>query len=278
MNPLGVFEIPTTIRGRKFVYPVTVVEDINYNIIGIDFMHSNTMNYEASSKQITFAHMFTNALSAVKETTIPALSSMIISTKFKGNIWDMARPIATVHASQNRTILGMPAWVTINKFKNCKMVIHNCAPYNIAITRNKVLGILEFKPDKCIPMTENSIAAIISKIQQKFPKVPKKKFTRAEIECKANLKVPAEFKNHYIDILYKHQDAGSVDKFDLGRAKNFSHKIYLKDNDPVYRKQFKIPEAHQNFIAATLDEWLKLGVVKCTNSIYNSPLFCIPKK
>jgi hypothetical protein len=44
------------------------------------------------------------------------------------------------------------------------------------------------------------------------------------------------------------------------------------------RKQFKIPEAHQSFIEATLDEWLNLGVVKCTNSLYNSPLFCVPKK
>ncbi len=53
--------------------------------------------------------------------------------------------------------------------------------------------------------------------------------------------------------------------------------IHLKDNNPVYRKQFKIPEAHQNFIEATLDEWLKLGVVKRSNSLYNSPLFCVPK-
>jgi hypothetical protein len=65
---------------------------------------------------------------------------------------------------------------------------------------------------------------------------------------------------------------------DLGRAKNFTHKIHSKDNNPVYRKQFKIPEPHQNFIETTLDEWLILGVVKRSNSPYNSPLFCIPKK
>jgi hypothetical protein len=85
-------------------------------------------------------------------------------------------------------------------------------------------------------------------------------------------------KKRYIDILFKHQKAISVNKFDLGRANNFTHRIYLKDNEPVYRKQFKIPEAHQGFIEAPLDEWLKLGVVKRTNSLYNSPLFCVPKK
>ena len=72
-------------------------------------------------------------------------------------------------------------------------------------------------------------------------------------------------KKRYIDILFKHQKAISVDKFDLGRASNFTHRIYLKDNELVYRKQFKIPEAHQSFIEATLDELLKLGVVKRTS-------------
>jgi hypothetical protein len=28
----------------------------------------------------------------------------------------------------------------------------------------------------------------------------------------------------------------------------------------------------------TLDEWLKFGVVKRSNSLYNSPIFCVPKK
>jgi hypothetical protein len=46
----------------------------------------------------------------------------------------------------------------------------------------------------------------------------------------------------------------------------------------VYRKQFKIPEAHHNFIEQTLEEWLKLGVVQRSDSLYNSPTFCVPKK
>jgi Reverse transcriptase (RNA-dependent DNA polymerase) len=108
--------------------------------------------------------------------------------------------------------------------------------------------------------------------------VPKKKFTHDEIAQKANLNVPAQYKQKYLDILFKHQDAISINKFDLGRATNFKHKIYLKDDNPVCRKQFKIPEAHQAFIEATLDEWLKLGVMKRKNSLYNSPLFCVPKK
>jgi hypothetical protein len=114
---------------------------------------------------------------------------------------------------------------------------------------------------------------VISDIHQKFPKVPKKIFSKTEIEQKVNLHLPNEYKQCYVDILFKHQEAISVNKFDLGQAKNFTHKIHLKDNNPVYCKQIKIPEAHQTFIEQTLNEWLKLGVVKRSNSLYNSPLW-----
>jgi len=35
---------------------------------------------------------------------------------------------------------------------------------------------------------------------------------------------------------------------------------------------------HHQFIEQTLEEWLKLGVVKRSNSVYKAPLFCILKK
>jgi hypothetical protein len=49
-----------------------------------------------------------------------------------------------------------------------------------------------------------------------------------------------------------------IDKYDLGLAKDFKHEIHLKTEDPVYWKQFKIPEAQHQFIKQTRDEWLKL--------------------
>jgi len=55
-------------------------------------MHANRMNYDAASKQITFAHMLTNTLFSLKEITIPTLSTMIINAKFKGTICDSSNP------------------------------------------------------------------------------------------------------------------------------------------------------------------------------------------
>ena len=130
MNSLGVYEIPMTIRGRKFVHPVTVVEDINDNIIGIDFMHINKLNYDTNSQQITFSHMLTNALYAVKETTIPALSSIVISSKFKGNICDTAKPIDQLPLYMPRKIQPFPVcqhgslWINIKIAKWSSTIVH----------------------------------------------------------------------------------------------------------------------------------------------------------
>ncbi len=175
-------------------------------------------------------------------------------------------------------ITGMPAIVSIDKNNNCKIIVVNCAPYDVIIDRNDLLGIMDAEPDNLIPLEDSTISAILQNIEKLLPQVPKKKLTKSKIALKAHLNVPEQYKQKYIDILYKHQQAISANKYDLGLATNFKHKIHLKDNDPVYRKQFKIPEAHQNFIEQSLDEWLKLGVVKRANSLYNSAIFCVPKK
>jgi hypothetical protein len=138
------------------------------------------------------------------------------------------------------------------------------------INKNDILGIMATESDALIPLEDSTISSILQDIDKHLPKVPKKKLTRAEIANKAHLNIPSEYKQRYIDILYKHQQAIS--------ANIYKHKIHLKDNAPVYRKQFKIPEAHQSFIEQSIDEWLKLGAMKRAISLYNLPIFCVPKK
>jgi hypothetical protein len=213
MNSLGNYKIEMTISGRKFTHPVTFVEDINDNILGINFMHQHKLNYDSTSKQITFAHMLTNALYAVKEVTAPALSSMMVTTTYKDLTSDSAQPIGTIHAPQHPTISGMPEWVSLDSYKNCKIIIDNCAPYDIVLPRNEILGVLEFEPEQCLPLNEDTVASIISNIEQKFPKVNKKHFSCDDIAQKAHLNIPEEYKQRYIDILYKHQVDISVKKW-----------------------------------------------------------------
>jgi hypothetical protein len=106
----------------------------------------------------------------------------------------------------------------------------------------------------------------------------KKTLSHQEIRNRIHLDVPDEYKDKYLDLIFKHKRIISVSKADLGRSKHYHHRIHLKDHHPVYQPQFPLKPEHQRFIEASLDDWLKLGVVRRTRSLYNSPIFCVPKK
>jgi len=227
------------------------------------------MHYDVQTRQVKIAGVDGDQIVAIKEQVLPALASTVIIAKYKGKMQTDINFIASIYAPLTLMLSGMPAVVSIDKNNNCKLVIDNCAPYDITIDRNDSIGIMDVETEQLQPLEDSVISAILSDIGNKLPKVSKNKLSKDEIAIKSDLNVPNKYRQKYIDILYQHQKAISDNKYDLGLAANFKHRIHLKDNNLVYRKQIKIPEAHQNFIEQLLKEWLKLGVVKCSNSLYN---------
>jgi hypothetical protein len=77
----------------------------------------------------------------------------------------------------------------------------------------------------------------------------------------ANISVPSQYKNKAF--IFKPFKIVIKGKNDLGRVKDFFHKMHMKDTDPVYRKRFKILDTNPPFLA----DWLKLGVVQKFDSL-----------
>jgi hypothetical protein len=278
MNSKGVYEVDLWIKGQKFTHPVNVITELNDNIIGIDFMHCNKLIYDINMRQVKFADAKMNTICMTKQVIIPAMTSSIITTKFNGKTHPDKAYAATIHCPGAPTLTGVPSLVSINSNQNCKIIIENCAPYEVTIERTDIMGIIEIKEDEMYPLTDKAMADICAAIKSNIPSTPRNRLTRDDIAKRCHLQAPEEFKDRYLDILFKHQDAISMDKYDLGLARNYKHRIHLKNKNPVYQKQFKIPEAHHNFIEQTLEEWLKLGVVRRSDSLYNLPIFCVLKK
>ena len=177
---------------------------------------------------------------------------------------------------------GGPALVSISDDKFCTIAVTNCAPYDIDLPRDSVIAHISHKGDQSDiePTSDEKAKELIAAINaMAAAKETAKSLNKEQIRAKCNLKgVPSEFKESYVELLFKHRAALGRLQTHLGRAKYFFHKIHLKDNDPVYGKQFKIPDAHNDFISKTVDEWLKLGVVKRSSSMYKSSIFWVPKK
>jgi len=97
MNSLGVYEVDLYIKGQKFTHPVNVINELNDNIIGIDFMHRNKLIYDVNTRQVKFANEKMNTICATKQITIPAMTSSIVTLKFNGETHPDKTYIVTIH-------------------------------------------------------------------------------------------------------------------------------------------------------------------------------------
>ncbi|MEL6449581.1 MAG: reverse transcriptase family protein, partial [Pseudomonadota bacterium] len=94
---------------------------------------------------------------------------------------------------------------------------------------------------------------------------------------------PSEFKNdaerdEFFGMLCDKYAAFAAHPYDLGRTDVVPHKLLRRHDEPVFRKQFPIPKAHEEFINKSVDELLKLRRIKPDyKSRYNSAIFAVKK-
>jgi hypothetical protein len=133
LNSLGIYEIDLFIKGKKFTHPINVMDTLTETIIGIDFMHKNKLHYDVQTGHVKIAGIEGDQIVAIKEQVLPALASIVVTARYKGKPEPNVNFIASIFAPKNPMLSGMPAIVTVDKNNNCKIVINNCAPYDITI-------------------------------------------------------------------------------------------------------------------------------------------------
>jgi hypothetical protein len=74
------------IKGKKYRHQINVIDQLTDNIIGIDFMHHHKMHYDVQTRQVKIAGIEFDQIVAIKEQTLPALTSTVITTKYKGKV------------------------------------------------------------------------------------------------------------------------------------------------------------------------------------------------
>ena len=101
---------------------------------------------------------------------------------------------------------------------------------------------------------------------------------KTAIRASVKKTVPPQHQPAYLELLLEFADCFSEHKFDLGYNDQVAHKIAMRDQEPVYRSQFRIPEEHMDLIRSSVQAWLRIGIIQPSNSLYNSPIFCVSKK
>lgn len=90
--------------------------------------------------------------------------------------------------------------------------------------------------------------------------------------------IPPDYKQKLIDLCLKYNDVFAL-KGDTLTCNNFyKQSINLNDRNPVYIKNYRIPEVQRNEISNQVENMLKNEIIRPSVSPYNSPLLLVPKK
>ena len=283
----GAYLMNLTVFNREIQQTVFVCENLGQPaILGIDAIEKLGLNYSARTKRYFFEEQNfsfpTGKLMALSAHIVPPLSAQpirvaTITAQGQRPVAGL-QAVATIQSPISPLLSGGPGLVKTNQLGEVTVMLQNCSPCAINISRGDTLGTLECIQGSHVEQVQiNEIQAALSSSHSQLPPQLSDERKR-QMLADLNLNVPRSEYNKYLELIFQNHDVFSKTKFDLGKANHYEHSITLKHKDPLYIKQFKIPDVHRKMLEEQVREWLKLGIIQRSNSKYNSPVFIVPKK
>ncbi|MBM3917836.1 MAG: DDE-type integrase/transposase/recombinase, partial [Sphingomonadales bacterium] len=295
MSACGQIELPMNVEGRTVTHKVHVLPKLHEPLIlGIDFIQEHGLRYCPTHCQFHWSEQcpvdHASVLTLRQKLVLPPLSTKVCTVRVDGNRPAGACGIASVLVEDQPWIRGGPVWTKMQTNGVALVELRNASPVPRELPRGLKLGMfepLEEDEAKALAVEDLIKGEVTEDLRQKqidamkdskkndcFISPKDKSFidTHLKLGCSDQLKAS------YRRLMYENQRVFSKHKNDLGRCDLIQHEIHLKDKNPVYIKQFKIPEVHQTSIEEQVREWLKLGIIQPSKSRYNSPIFVVKKK
>lgn len=257
-------------------------------IIGSDFMSNNNMSINFGARKVFFNDDAVEAMESktifpINRTFIPENHHMKVKCKITCPDNIILCPGSLVITKKCKIMEGVFMEEAITKIMRNNIifvVVTNTNPYPIFLKPDQVAGeVTDTSSIKVMPMHEAKIASFGTPDKTgpiDPPSEDKLKYLKENFNCP--LDTSPDIRAKYEELILRNHDVFAKDKYDLGFSDKVSHKINMKTQQPVYVKQFRIPDAYEEEILTHVTEWRKQSVIEECSSPYNSPVFCVPKK
>ena len=282
----GKFTMHIDIGGRVIKEDVYVIPGLSSDvIIGCDIIRKHTLTWDPATDRIFYQTpngWQRGDLTCAERTRVPAGGSRAIKvnvSEYPGlRVMRPGEAVAAIFCL-DYPVGGNEGIIKINERGEAHVIVDNLLDVDVVLPRNVSVGSVErLDEDGCERLDLD---------QQDMPKEvgprpscrdrEKVQMLRETIQEQTQ-HLSQELRKLYEEIVVLNHDVFSKEKSDLGRTTVAQHTIELRDQEPIYVKQFRLAQEDRSVLISHLRNWLKLGVVSPSRSKYNSPIFLVPKK
>jgi transposase InsO family protein len=256
-------------------------------ILGSDFIHEHSLSYDSVAQRLFYeptaaTQWEEGSLILTEAVTIEPGCQQPVRVRAQAapgeNLVGPALVVADIDCT-GAPLAGPATMVNISDRGVASVVVCNVLDISVTLPRNTYIGsVLKRTEEQCTQIHLDLNQAPLTSPPTNLECDPDKATFIRETMTPQLAHLSPILQERYMAVILRNHDVFSRDKFDIGRTDILSHSVQLKDEEPVYVKQFRIPDTHRSVLVEHLNNWLKLGVVSPSKSHYNSPIFCVPKK
>jgi hypothetical protein len=260
MEITGVYIIYFTIDERQMEAPFIVTREATSNILGMNLIRTYKLKMDVLTTRVTalLAHVASLQISEEYDvkvhTDIKVEAGMTHSTKLFLQDKKSGKRLFGRH--ENMVKVGPLAVATVSEKEGVfELLISNSTRYDVHYKRNDHMGeadsLLNWTPiakSEVGNWTEAGTAEVSSNTQtrdshNRRPHTAEdtEKVKHALDDRIKEANIPYVERPQYREMLYSMSAAFSADKMDLGRTNIVESYIDLRDKEPVYTQQFRLP-------------------------------------
>lgn len=267
LSTLGSTDLILATNEAEFLHKFQVVPSdfpiLGKGILGLDFISrfDCILNYDGDPKMIlrpTRSVQFEVPLSFSNQPNeidffVPARSEVMRKVEVKGFQKD---ELILVHNGE--IARGVFVARTIISGDKPYVNILNTTNDDVSV-KNPKLNVESLENYDVFAMNQNAEneKLILEKLSKRFPKFVEKKLKK---------------------LCEKYVKAFGLEGESLKPTSVLKQKLFLKDQMPVYSKNYKIPHAQKDEVNRQVSQLLKKGYIENSCSEYNSPILLVPKK
>lgn len=267
-------------------FPLRVSPDLCSHtgcIIGADLIHQLKLSYNAETKKVVAPGH--KALTPINAITIAPNSTEVVDFNIKtlcSDIHSKTPKVNVFDSGPEEELIIMPMICAIDK-QTTKAVVSNPTAEPKTLRSDEVYGRGRSEEERnLIPL--NKLKASSSELcdyenQDVYQKKPltdeKRKYLMTHLKVGPQLK--PEQQKILIQLVMDHHEAFGGHEYDIGVTDTYTLDIKMKTDEPIYVKQFRIPDTHRDWLIEHIKKLLAIGVLERSTSRYNSPVFAVTK-